>query len=86
MNVNNVSYINMKPYHYSFPIQTMIKRYCSKSNHISQANKSLLEDHMIKQYSRYKYNNKNKNIYEQKLDDIVSKEILRHITNFINNK
>ena len=84
MNANNVSYIRIKPYHYSFPIKEMVDRYCSKSNFISIPNKLLLNQHILKKYSYYKYYYHNKSKMEQKIDNILSKEILKHILNFIN--
>jgi hypothetical protein len=81
----NIYYINIKPYYYDLPFDTMINRFknsdCGKKNIKDDANFVTI---MNDEFKRYKYRCLDKNLKEYELDHILGKQIMSHLQEFFN--
>jgi hypothetical protein len=82
---DNVYYINLKPYTHDIEFDIMISTFLESeiSKKIIPTNEKLVfEDFMKKEFQLYHYKCIEKSKEEQKIDEIISKEILVHLENF----
>ena len=82
---DNVYYINLKPYTHDIDFDIMISTFLESeiSKKIIPSNEKLaFEDFMKKEFQLYHYKCMEKSKEEQKIDEIISKEILVHLENF----
>lgn len=82
MNVNNVYYINAKPYIYSMPYEEMAEKYYNHQKDNIKVKKEEFINFIINYMKQYNYPIKNKSNDETELDKNVSKKILIHLEKF----
>lgn len=91
MKTDNVCYINIKPYHFSMPFDTMATRYydmvVAKSAQNIKANaivpdKTEFVTNIVKFMKHYNYIIANKGEEEKKTDKQISKELLSYLEEF----
>ena len=84
MENDNVYYINVKPYHFSMPYSDMAIRYYEEFNPDMDYLEfiSLIQAHM----KRYNYTVSEKGKKESDVDEIISKQIIRHLSEFFKSK
>ena len=84
MENENVYYINVKPYHFSMPYHEMALKYFEKFSPDFTENDFLskIETYM----NRYKYTVVPKGREEYEVDNIISKQIMRHLGDFFKSK
>lgn len=82
---DNIYYINIKPYYYDLPFDTMINRFknsdCGKKNIKDDTSFVTI---MNDEFKRYKYRCLDKNLKEYELDHILGKQIMSHLQEFFN--
>lgn len=80
---DNVYYINVKPYTFTMPFETMAERYFDKYLKKSEPNNRDDFIHSIVTYMKnYNFIVRPKSDIEQKTDKVVSKQLLIHLENF----
>lgn len=88
MDKENVSYINIKPYHYSMPYKDMASKYyrliLNKNNNVTISENDFV-NFIVNYMKKYDYIVKNKSDVEEKTDVIVSKKLLSHLEDFFKN-
>ena len=84
MENDNVYYINVKPYHFSMPYSDMAIRYYEEFNPDMDYLDfiSSIQAHM----KRYNYTVSEKGKKESDVDEIISKQIIRHLSEFFKSK
>jgi len=82
MEQDNVYYINVKPYVFSLPYETMAEHYYSACLKKTQADKSTFVNSIVNTMNRYNYIVQLKSELEQNTDKVVSKQLLIHLENF----
>jgi hypothetical protein len=82
MNMENVYYINVKPYFYSMPFEEMAEKYYNHQKNNIKVKKEDFINFMINFMKQYNYHVKNKSKDETELDKIVSKKIVIHLEEF----
>lgn len=81
MNMDNVVYIQIKPYVYSIPFNKMILKYYSKNTNKIQNKKDFI-DKMTLYVDSYDYEIRIKSSVETKIDEILSKKIIHYLEEF----
>jgi hypothetical protein len=88
MDKENVSYINIKPYHYSISYKDMATKYyrlvLNKNNNANMSENDFVI-FIVNYMNKYNYIVKNKSDVEEKTDAIVSKKLLSHLEDFLKN-
>ena len=88
MDKENVSYINIKPYHYSISYKDMATNYyrlvLNKNNNANMSENDFVI-FIVNYMNKYNYVVKNKSVLEEKTDVIVSKKLLSHLEDFLKN-
>jgi hypothetical protein len=82
MNMDNVYYINVKPYIYSMPYEEMAEKYYNHRKDNINVKKEEFINFIINYMNQYNYPIKNKSKDETELDKIVSKKIVIHLEEF----
>ena len=82
MNMDNVYYINVKPYIYSMPYEEMAEKYYNRHKDNIKVKKEEFINFIINFMKQYNYPVKNKSKDETELDKIVSKKIVIHLEEF----
>ena len=82
MNMENVYYINVKPYIYSMPYEEMAEKYYNHQQDNIKVKKEVFITYIINFMNQYNYPIKNKSEDETELDKIVSKKIVIHLEEF----
>jgi hypothetical protein len=82
MNMDNVYYINVKPYIYSMPYQEMAEKYYKRHKDNIKVKKEEFINYIINFMKQYNYPVKNKSQDETDLDKIISKKIVIHLEEF----
>ena len=82
MNMENVYYINVKPYFYSMPFEEMAEKYYKHHKDNIKCKKEEFINFIINFMKQYNYSIKNKSHDETELDKIVSKKIVIHLEEF----
>ena len=83
MDHKKVFYINVKPYTYSIPFRTMAERYYDNSPRKHELeSKDIFVNTIEKFMNRYDYESEPKEVLEQEVDKIISKQILLHLKEF----
>ena len=82
MNMENVYYINVKPYIYSMPYEEMAEKYYNHQQDNINVKKEEFINFIINFMKQYNYPIKNKSDDETELDKIVSKKIVIHLEEF----
>lgn len=82
MNVNNVYYINAKPYVYSMPYEEMAEKYYNHQKDNIKVKKEEFINFIVNYMKQYNYPIKNKTKDEIELDKIVGKKIVIHLEEF----
>ncbi len=77
----NVFYLKIKPYIYTYSIKEMVIEYYNKNTDII-INKGQFINFMIKNINLYNYKLYKKSQTEEKLDVLLSKQLLEHINSF----
>ena len=88
MKTSNVSYINIKPYHFAMPFADMATRYYDKvvaksSSSSSMPDKNDFIADIVKFMKRYNYIIPHKGEEEKKDDKQMSKSLLSHLEDFL---
>ena len=81
MNMDNVVYIQIKPYVYSIPFNKMILKYYTKNTNKIK-NKRDFIDKMTLYVNKYDYEIRIKSNIETKVDEILSKKIMQYLETF----
>ena len=81
MNMDNVVYIQIRPYVYSIPFNKMILKYYSKNTNKIQNKKDFI-DKMTLYVDSYDYEIRIKSSVETKIDEILSKKIIHYLEEF----
>jgi hypothetical protein len=82
MNMENVYYINVKPYFYSMPFEEMAEKYYNHQKANIKVKKEEFINFIINFMKQYNYPIKNKSKDETELDKIISKKIVIHLEEF----
>jgi hypothetical protein len=92
MNMENVYYINVKPYFYSMPFEEMAEKYYNHKNDAIKndaikndtikAKKEEFIEFIVNYMNKYNYSIKIKDKDESELDKIISKKIVIHLEEF----
>lgn len=82
MNMDNVYYINVKPYIYSMPYEEMAEKYYKRHKDTIKVKKEEFINFIINFMKQYNYPVKHKSQDETDLDKIVSKKIVIHLEEF----
>lgn len=82
MNMENVYYINIKPYIYSMPYEEMAEKYYKHYKDNINVKKDEFINFIINFMKQYNYPIKNKSQDETELDKIISKKIVIHLEEF----
>jgi hypothetical protein len=82
MEQDNVYYINVKPYVFSLPYETMAERYYDAFMKKTSVDKSAFVSSIVESMKRYIYIVMRKSELEQNTDKVVSKQLLIHLENF----
>ena len=82
MNMDNVYYINVKPYIYSMPYEEMAEKYYKHYKDNIKVKKEEFINYIINFMKQYNYPVKHKSQDETDLDKIVSKKIVIHLEEF----
>lgn len=82
MDADNVYYIHVDPYYASIPFNILGQRYY-KQNIENIYNKQHFINFIITNMERYEFSNIIKSSEKNKRDNLVSKELLEHLQNFI---
>lgn len=82
MNMDNVYYINVKPYIYSMPYEEMAEKYYKHYKDDIKVKKDEFINFIINFMKQYNYPIKNKSQDETELDKIISKKIVIHLEEF----
>lgn len=82
MNMDNVYYINVKPYFYSMPYEEMAEKYYNKYKDNINVKKEEFVTYIVNYMKQYNYPVKNKSPDENELDKIISKKIVIHLEEF----
>lgn len=82
MNMDNVYYINVKPYIYSMPYEQMAEKYYNHQQDNIKVKKEEFINFIINFMKQYNYPIKNKSQDEADLDKIISKKIVIHLEEF----
>ena len=85
MEHENVVYLKIKPYIYSYPTETLILDFYNNNKNLID-NKIDYENFMINNIELYEYNIYNKSLLEQKVDTLLTKRLLQHIDEFFAGK
>ena len=80
MKHDNVYYINIKPFHYSFSFKTMTERYSKK--YIDDNKQPQFIDFIIKYMSKFRYIVTHKMPDETTVDEVVGKQMMLHVNKF----
>ena len=83
MDKENVSYINIKPYHYSIPYKDMATKYYRMVINKNNISENDFVNFIVNYMNKYNYIVKNKSVVEEKTDAIVSKKLLSHLEDFL---
>jgi len=83
MDRENVSYINIKPYHYSIPYKDMATKYYRMVINKNNISENDFVNFIVNYMNKYNYIVKNKSVVEEKTDAIVSKKLLSHLEDFL---
>jgi hypothetical protein len=82
MNMDNVYYINVKPYYYSMPYEEMAEKYYNHQKDNMTVKKEEFITYILNYMNQYNYPIKNKSEDETELDKIISKKIVIHLEEF----
>lgn len=82
MEQDNVYYINVKPYFFSLPYETMAERYYDAFMKNTHIDKNDFVHNIVTNMKRYIYVVRQKSDLEQNTDKVVSKQLLIHLENF----
>ena len=82
---DKIYYINIKPYIYDIPFDTMIERFVN-SKIVSFENEDLMKSHLLDFLKKYKYTCTKKTKESHNIDVILSKKIIQHLHEFFNKK
>ena len=82
MNMDNVYYINVKPYYYSMPYEEMAEKYYNHQKDNMTVKKEEFITYILNYMNQYNYPIKNKSEDEAELDKIISKKIVIHLEEF----
>jgi hypothetical protein len=83
MEQDNVYYINVKPYFFALPYETMAERYYNAFiKNTQEDGKRAFVDSIVASMKRYNYFVRSKSELEQNTDKVVSKQLLIHLENF----
>jgi len=82
MNMDNVYYINVKPYFYSMPYEEMAEKYYNRYKDNINVKKEEFVTYIVNYMKQYNYPVKNKSSDENELDKIISKKIVIHLEEF----
>jgi FMN phosphatase YigB (HAD superfamily) len=82
----NVYYIHVKPYIHDLPFELMINRFVNSKIGKDWINEEDFKNFMLKYLNSYNFTYIEKTIEEEKLDKVVSKEIMIHIQYFFTHK
>jgi len=86
MEAPNIYYINIKPYIYDLPFDTMINRFLhSKIVPMTEQNLEPCKQQLLTYLKRYHYSYTNKDQTSITVDKILSKKIMNHLTIFFDN-
>lgn len=81
MEHDNVVYLRIKPYVYSYLFETMVNDYYNKNKNKIE-NKKFFFNFMITNIDLYEYQLNTKSDLEQKIDTLLSKRLLEHLDEF----
>ena len=81
MNMDNVVYIQIRPYVYSIPFNKMILKYYSKNTNKIQNKKDFI-DKMTLYVNNYDYEIRTKSNIETKVDEVLTKKIMQYLETF----
>jgi hypothetical protein len=79
----NVYYINLKPYIYDLPCETLIQRYMA---HYPEVNGSKFNRHAMSHMAKYNHEYVEKNLLEYEVEKIITKQIMEHLKLFFAKK
>lgn len=82
MNMDNVYYINVKPYIYSMPYEEMAEKYYNHKKDTITVKKEEFINYIVNFMNKYNYAIKIKSQDETELDKIISKKIVIHLEEF----
>lgn len=82
MEDDNVFYINVKPYTYSFPFEEMAERYYNKYPEKINIDKKIFIDKITKYMKLYNYIVTEKSKVETDVDMVIGKKIISHLEIF----
>jgi hypothetical protein len=82
MEQDNVYYINVKPYFFSLPYETMAERYYDAFMKNTSVDINDFIHSIVTTMQRYNYFVRSKSDLEQNTDKVVSKQLLIHLENF----
>jgi len=82
MTSKNIYYINIKPYIYDLPFNTMIQRLIDSN--IMKLEPESFKIYILKYLSRYNYNHVTKTKESLDVDKVLSKKIMQHLHIFFN--
>ena len=85
MEHENVVYLRIKPYVYSYLVETMVNDYYNKNKNIIN-NKNYFINYMIININLYEYALTTKSELEQRIDTLLSKRLLEHLDEFFAGK
>ena len=85
MKNDNIYYINIKPYIYDIPFETMIER-LQNSKIISFENENIMKAHILNFMKNFNHIFIKKTKESHNIDIILSKKILQHLHIFFNKK
>jgi hypothetical protein len=76
---DSVYYVNVKPYTYMLPSEEIVNRFINSGHH---ASKHIDNNHLFSELKKYSYSEKDTNEYM--IDNIVSKQLMIHLQDFLN--
>lgn len=81
MEHENVVYLRIKPYVFSYTNETLIADFYNKNKDLIE-NKKDYQDFMLTNMNLYNYDFYTKSILEQKIDTLLTKRLLQHLDEF----
>jgi hypothetical protein len=82
---DNIYYINLKPYVYKLPFETLVDRFVQSNVAVNQrinAHANQFKTNALNQLNKYDYVVTAKNLNEYELDKIITKKIMWHLNKF----